>query len=447
MSDKLNLDYGLDPSLIRDIINYADDNEAATTLIMQAKEKFVLEHHHRAITYLENKGAWKTYLGKPRKEVKRKNKADLIDYLYTYYKCEEHMGSTIREVYDRCEDYRLHVLNRAEGTVIRDKQVLRRFFTDNFLSRPITTLTDKVIGDYVNRRTKELQMSERALKDSLQLLNRIFEYAMKQEKIITDNPVSRIDLQNYYQNCDNTKKKSDEKIFTAEEIEAIKNLIWDRIRQRPYDIIGYAMLFSIATGVRVAEIPPLRWEDVTDKGIHIHRQQRVTRRKGQGRIFDELPFTKNERRHPNGGRYFPITVEIQKILDEIKEKQKNLCIRSDFIFCNADGTWMDKDIYSQRLRRLCRRCGLNITNNHAFRMSLNSNVFIPLGIPVTQRAYLLGHSVETNERHYSYMRTESLTDIKDLLNGSRHSQAPTPVIDFPASKNPATPVKSRVHGI
>ena len=58
-------------------------------------------------------------------------------------------------------------------------------------------------------------------------------------------------------------------------------------------------------------------------------------------------------------------------------------------------------------------------------MSLNSNVFIPLGLPVTQRAYLLGHSVETNERFYSHMKTESLVDLKDLLNrGCQANAAP-----------------------
>lgn len=50
-------------------------------------------------------------------------------------------------------------------------------------------------------------------------------------------------------------------------------------------------------------------------------------------------------------------------------------------------------------------------------MSLNSNVFIPLGIPVTERARLLGHSVETNEKYYSYARKNSMQDICALLNG------------------------------
>jgi len=59
-----------------------------------------------------------------------------------------------------------------------------------------------------------------------------------------------------------------------------------------------------------------------------------------------------------------------------------------------------------------------VTNNHAFRKSLNSNVFIPNGIPVTERAYLLGHSVETNLKHYSYARIGVDQEILDRLNGS-----------------------------
>ena len=57
-----------------------------------------------------------------------------------------------------------------------------------------------------------------------------------------------------------------------------------------------------------------------------------------------------------------------------------------------------------------------MTNNHAFRMSLNSNVFIPLGLPATERARLLGHSVETNLRYYSFAGKDSLDDICAILN-------------------------------
>ena len=61
-----------------------------------------------------------------------------------------------------------------------------------------------------------------------------------------------------------------------------------------------------------------------------------------------------------------------------------------------------------------------------------------LGIPVTQRAYLPGHSVETNERFYSHMRRESLVDIKDLLNGvnqSGYAQVRSNIVGFPDKKS------------
>lgn len=49
-------------------------------------------------------------------------------------------------------------------------------------------------------------------------------------------------------------------------------------------------------------------------------------------------------------------------------------------------------------------------------MSLNSNILIPKGIPVADRARLLGHSVETNLRHYSYARIGVDEEIRNLLN-------------------------------
>ena len=55
---------------------------------------------------------------------------------------------------------------------------------------------------------------------------------------------------------------------------------------------------------------------------------------------------------------------------------------------------------------------------YALRKSLNSNVLIPLGIDVTDRAAMLGHSVETNLRHYSYAKKDNTDALIALLNDS-----------------------------
>ena len=100
--------------------------------------------------------------------------------------------------------------------------------------------------------------------------------------------------------------------------------------------------------------------------------------------------------------------EIEKILNEVKEVQEKFGISSEYIFCDENGDWINKESYSQRLRRMCKKLGYNVTNNHAFRMSLNSNVFIPLGISLTYRARMLGHSVEVNLKNRE-------TDIEKIL--------------------------------
>ena len=167
--------------------------------------------------------------------------------------------------------------------------------------------------------------------------------------------------------------------------------------------------------MRVGELCALKWDDVQADAIHIHAQQLMY--KENGRNYYYVDWTKDEKGFSQGGRRFPITIEIRNLLSEIKSVQDSLGIESEYVFCNREGRWIYTKAYSDCLRALCRSLGFQVTNNHAFRMSLNSNVFIPLGIPVTERARLLGHSVETNEKYYSYARKNSMQDICALLNG------------------------------
>ena len=111
-----------------------------------------------------------------------------------------------------------------------------------------------------------------------------------------------------------------------------------------------------------------------------------------------------------------MTAKIKAILDDLKAKQESMGIHSEFVFADEDGNWISASAYEKSLARLCKSQKLEVTNNHAFRMSLNSNVFIPLGIPVTTRALLLGHSVEVNLKFYSYAEKDNLAEVLNLLD-------------------------------
>lgn len=84
-------------------------------------------------------------------------------------------------------------------------------------------------------------------------------------------------------------------------------------------------------------------------------------------------------------------------------------------------------------------------------MSLNSNVLIPLGISVADRAAMLGHSVETNLRFYSYAQKGYIEDVRNRLNtgfneddvSADTSETPK-IVNFSQIRKPGTPEKSRV---
>lgn len=54
---------------------------------------------------------------------------------------------------------------------------------------------------------------------------------------------------------------------------------------------------------------------------------------------------------------------------------------------------------------------------HTFRMALNSYVYVPMGLPASERAKLLGHSVETNLKYYTFARSEEyLDELTEKIN-------------------------------
>ncbi|MCR5144153.1 MAG: hypothetical protein K6B67_02450 [Lachnospiraceae bacterium] len=123
--------------------------------------------------------------------------------------------------------------------------------------------------------------------------------------------------------------------------------------------------------------------------------------------------TKNEKGESRDGRYIPLTEEVRKILGELKRKQEELGIETEWIFAKEDGSWTTTVAYYESLYKICvEKLHLKLSNNHNFRIALNSYVLIPKGLPAPERARILGHTVETNLKHYTFSRDkEYLAEI------------------------------------
>lgn len=369
----------------------------------------------RKIEYKDSKGLYMTILP-DKKKIYGKTEEILIDKLFDYYGLAI-SDVSIAGVFELALAEKQTTQNVNPETIKRDRQTFNRFIISDFGARDIREISKVELRAYTQEMVQRIHPIETAFKAYKGILNLIFAYAMEYG-IIKENPVPFVKNAVYLKGCERTKAKAENKILSKEEIDLVTKTVRSRMTQNRYHgyfILGYAILLSVETGMRVGELCALKWDDVKEDGIHIHAQQLMY--KENGRNYYYVDWTKDEKGFSQGGRRFPITIEIRNLLSEIKSVQDSLGIESEYVFCNREGRWIYTKAYSDCLRALCRSLGFQVTNNHAFRMSLNSNVFIPLGIPVTERARLLGHSVETNEKYYSYARKNSMQDICVLLNG------------------------------
>lgn len=308
-------------------------------------------------------------------------------------------------------------MNYSVTSMYAQSWSVKRYISPKLANTSITSITETDIKKYTQEWVNRAHPKKKAFLDYKGVLNLIFGYAYL-HKIIPQNPLDFVKNKPYMKSCDTRKAKPSEKILSPEEIEALKTEVRRRMgmdKYGSYYINGYAMLFAIETGVRVGELCALKWEDIGEQSIHIHSQQLARKTEG-GKDYYIVPYTKNEKGESEDGRDFPLTKKLKALLSEIKENQKTLGIDSEFVFCHEDGEWIKSDAYETFLRRICRSKGFKVTNNHALRMSLNSNVLIPMGVSVADRAAMLGHSIETNLRYYSFAQKDYLENVRALLD-------------------------------
>ncbi len=336
--------------------------------------------------------------------------------------------------------------NPKTKTILRNQMDFKRYFSDDLKSKNIRTITDITLKQYTQEWVNREHPKAKSFLAYKGILNLIFGYAFRQG-IISSNPVKQLNNKPYMKSCDTRKAKPEEKILSPAEIDILRNEVRHRMTKDKwgsYYINGYAMLFAIETGVRAGELCALKWEDIHETYIHIHAQQLTQKENGE-KVYYYDPHTKNEKGISADGRKFPLTKKIRELLDELKNKQNELGIKSEYIFCHENGDWIKEEAYMTFLRRLCQSHGFKVTNNHALRMSLNSNVLIPLGISVADRAAMLGHSIQTNLQNYSFAQRDSLEKARILLDSQHEDNLVTPrkplnVIPFPQKRNSESPI-------
>ncbi len=429
------------------IISHVDATKELSMIEKKERKlikQLVLETHvtkdgtPRKITYQESKGLWYTIMP-DKSKVYATSEDKLYEKLFYAYNLSI-TDYSFAGIFKVALDEKNKTENNSPDTIKHYKSDFNRFISCKLASKDIRTITKADLKEHTQTLVNTMHPKKQAFKTYKSILNLTFRYALENE-IICFNPVLAIKNAVYYKSCNIAPPKPEEKILTEEEIQKVKDTVRRYMKRKTYDgyfINGYAILLAIETGMRAGELPSLKWEDIKEDHIHIHSQQLENEptygqdyyaivtlppprsKSKEPKILYYANWTKDEKGVSRGGRKFPLTNAIRAILEELKSAQAMKGIESEFVFANENEQWITAEAYQVCLRRMLCRLRFNVTHNHAFRMSLNSNVFIrKYNLPETERAKLLGHSVETNLRHYCHAGKDNLSSICAILNGEQ----------------------------
>ena len=220
-----------------------------------------------------------------------------------------------------------------------------------------------------------------------------------------------------------TPKRSKYKsnILTLDEI----SQIYSKLNTANYDdyLFFLGMSLTIETGLRRGEMCGLQWSDIDFDNKTLSCNNALIR--------EENIYTISDLKTPTSYRDLPLSNEIIKLLKEHKILQMQNKLRYgqfyiknkfdnaeyDLVFTKEDGEFLIPSRFLQRIKRLCKYCG--IEKNIRWHDLRHSNATILLKNKVSMKIIQerLGHSImQTTSDIYTHVTKEMNTEATDVLS-------------------------------
>lgn len=348
-------------------------------------------------------GKWRTYLPDEenrRKLIKRSNKKDVENKVIAY--CEAELkNQTIKDVFYEWIKRKLEYQDICIGTFNRYEKDFRRFFEDEicFANMYIKDIKPDDIIPFLRKAIVKYSLTSKAYSNLRTLVLGIFKYAKEKEYISwsISQTINDMDLpkKSFYK----VIKEDNEEVFDDDEI----NVLLKQLMLQP-DILNLGIVLMFCTGIRVGELVAIKWDDIINNTIKIHRTEISYKNSNGINIYEIRDYPKTEA----GIRRVFIPNEFSSIIKQMKILSEN----DEYVFYK-NGHHIKTTQIRKRLYYICNKCNIKKKSPHKLRKTYIS-ILLDNGVDNRLIQDVVGHTnISTSEKNYH--RNRKSDDKKEMI--------------------------------
>ena len=372
--------------------------------------KLLSQFHPYSIFFSESDNRWHTTIADPtkvsgRKQIVRTKKSDLMKFLFNHYNLQLNMeqtsNKTFKEIFEITQEKKLQYIKSeekilsAKNTQLKNLSDYKRYFSDTeFETMEIDKITKKDIENICLYNLQRYDMRKKAFASLRGILKPVFDMAYS-EYWISDNVYMRVDFK-MFKNMLQEEISIDQRVHSKEEVFAILDELHRKQQETPKISSIWALELQILMGLRRGEVPPLKWEDVSDTYITINKEQLTC-----GNDFIVVNHTKNFK-----DRYFPLTNDLKDFLRRLKIMHDMYYPNSIYLFPSntASGIITNRAVYYV-YRRICKKLGIVsqediIKGPHSFRRNAITDVVNATNGNIIMASELFGNTPDVAKQNY-----------------------------------------------
>ncbi len=345
-------------------------------------------------------------------------------------------------------------INLKYHTIEAYSNIVKTHLKPNLGFYKLSQITKPTLRDFLNKIYVEKAYSKNFLNNIRKVLKCSFNYAVDNEYVKV-NSAANLKLPKY-----DEQPKDVAHIFTTEEI----NTILDRFKNN--HCVYYAFLTAYCTGLRIAEVFALTWEDIDfeSKVINVRHSVFDKKKNENGRWYIGTTKTKSEERqihisptlmkalvnfknrqielrllYGKDYKYYhleEVKNQYGKILEyQIVENQSNILSMkpANMIFTRDNGKYCGTDIIKYPYKIIHNELGIENCRFYDLRGSYATTI-LRNGVEIRDVADVLGHKdIETTENYYISSTDETRKNVTDSYENAINLDVIEEIIEYKIS--------------